>query len=147
MVWGPLHIDLAADAENAKAPKFHTKEQDSLSMSWTGLGHMWLNPPYANIGDWAEKAAMSSMSFAPGDMLFMLVPASVGSNWYWEFVNGYAETCIITPRLKFIGHKTCYPKDLMLAVYHGFCSAPNHIERSPWKKVLDIKDERTMLPR
>lgn len=115
--FGRMMFDLAADKDNSKCGScFFSIEDDSLSQKWRGYGNLWLNPPYADIGPWAEKCAVAS---AAGAKIFMLVPASVGSNWYMDFVEPYAYVLALNPRLSFDG-KNAYPKDVILACYlHG----------------------------
>lgn len=45
-------LDAAATAENAKCQRFFTREQDSLSLDWSGV--VWLNPPFSR----SEKACL-----------------------------------------------------------------------------------------
>jgi phage N-6-adenine-methyltransferase len=52
--------DMAATADNAKCNSFFTKEQDSLSLDWPTAGWCWLNPPFAQIGKFAEKCLLES---------------------------------------------------------------------------------------
>lgn len=113
--WGPVMCDLAASSDNAKSPHYLTEEDDSLSKDWTQFAPVvfWLNPPYSNIGKWAKKSVES------GIKILMLVPASVGSNWYRDFVFRKAQTVFINGRIKFLGSTQPYPKDLMLCVF-GF---------------------------
>lgn len=121
--FGVLSHDLAASEENRKADSFYTEADDSLAQDWTRLdGNLWLNPPFANIAPWAEKCAVTS-SRRRGFILF-LTPASIGSNWFAEHVNGKAMVLGLSPRLTFEGTSDPYPKDLMLSVFgmglHGF---------------------------
>ena len=45
--FGLIGFDLAASVENAKAPLFFTKEEDSLSKRWHQLAELcWLNPEF-----------------------------------------------------------------------------------------------------
>lgn len=48
-------VDVAAEAHNAKLPRFHTPEQNGLTQSWNGE-RVFCNPPYSNIRPWIEKA-------------------------------------------------------------------------------------------
>ena len=117
--WGPLTVDLAATAENAKAPHCITPEQDSLVQDWYRLqGNLWLNPPYDDIGPWAKKC-VTELAMAPlrGWRVLFLVPASIGSNWFAEHVYCHAAVHALKGRLTFNGHKDPYPKDLILAEY------------------------------
>lgn len=107
--------DLAASIQNRKVDNFYSEEQDSLSQDWSQHnGWLWLNPPYAKIGDWAEKCAEESLT---GAKICMLVPASVGSNWYAEFVHNKALVLGLRPRITFEGCKDPYPKDCILIIY------------------------------
>ena len=55
----------------------------------------------------------------------MLVPASIGTNWYRDYIDGQMMVWGI-PRIKFVGATQAYPKDLMLCAAgygvqgHGF---------------------------
>lgn len=50
-------LDPCATPQNAKCPKYYTKEQDGLSQSWDGE-RVFCNPPYGReIGKWIEKAS------------------------------------------------------------------------------------------
>lgn len=114
--FGELDIDLAASSENKQANVYITEEIDSLSLTqhWpTGL-QCWLNPPFSRIEPWARKCADSLSS-----RVLMLVPAAVGSNWFRDYVfhSGAAEVYFLNGRLKFVGAKDPYPKDLLLAQY------------------------------
>lgn len=107
-------MDLAASPENTKAEKFFTEADNSLSKSWPPVGWCWLNPPYADLGTWTMKAHDESFSNAH---IAMLVPASVGSSWWFDYVTPRAYINFLHPRLIFVGHKSPYPKDLALLLY------------------------------
>ena len=88
--WGKLTIDLAATAENAKCPKFITPEEDSLKADWDkkigAKGRGWLNMEFGDIDPWVEKAGVCSRN------LILITPASIGSEWYAEHIEGIPET-------------------------------------------------------
>lgn len=115
--WGPISIDLAASASNAKRGRFITKEQDSLKTEWCFVGIGWLNPEFSNIGKWAQKCWDSWTMW--GMKTLMLVPASCGSNWYRDYVYRKAQTVFLNGRIQFVGSTDPYPKDLMICAY-GF---------------------------
>jgi phage N-6-adenine-methyltransferase len=119
--FGPLDVDLAATPENAKAEIFITPEQDSLKRRWSGVarGTMWLNPPFANIAPWAAKCAEEAPRLSHDSRILLLVPASVGANWFAQHVHGHAFVLALQGRLTFGGCEQPYPKDLVLAVYHA----------------------------
>lgn len=115
--FGPIAYDLAADSKNAVAVRYITEEEDSFTVDWHNLSPgnlLWLNPPFAKIAPWAKKCATEAES---GAKIALLVPAAVGSNWFAEHVFGQSLVLLIRPRVKFVGAKDVYPKDLILAVY------------------------------
>jgi len=113
--FGVLAWDLAASHENAKAPHYFIEADNSLDQNWSALqGNRWLNPPFCDIGPWAEKCSKTTLP--SGDRIFLLVPASVGSNWFHRHVHGKALVLALSPRLSFDG-KNPFPKDCMLCVY------------------------------
>lgn len=114
--FGKLTFDLAAAADNTKCVDYFTKEQDSLAQQWFKLpGLLWLNPEFADITPWAAKCAAESELGAPP--ILLLTPASVGANWFKNFVLPSAAVIPLNGRIKFVGEKDYYPKDLMLSVY------------------------------
>jgi hypothetical protein len=114
--------DYAADINNRKAGTFWDEEKDSLKQpnrDWrlmAGSGWGWLNPPYNNIGPWAEKCYYLSKH---GGKVALLVPASVGSNWYRDYVHQKAGVFFLNGRIPFMPDKPTwlYPKDCLLALY------------------------------
>lgn len=118
--WGPIAFDLAATEANAKAPAYFDPEADSLRQDWTRLrGNLWLNPPFGKISPWSGKCAETiaqSPLFPSARRIFLLTPAGVSTNWFYENIYGRARVCAIQ-RLKFVGHEQDFPKDLILSVF------------------------------
>lgn len=116
--FGPINWDLAATTENTKAPHFFTPRHDSLARSWYYCnGNLWLNPPFDNIAPWAAKcAAHRDHQLAK---VFLLTPASIGTNWFRDHVHKKALVLGLNGRLQFVGAPDPYPKDLMLSCF-GF---------------------------
>ena len=112
--WGVLDFDLAATEENAVCSLYFTEEDDSLSIVWPS-GLNWLNPPYKEIGKWVKKAHLETER-NPQCRVIMLIPASVSTNWYRDYVQGKA-LCVPIRRPKFVGQKNVIAKDMMLVVY------------------------------
>jgi len=117
-------IDLAADASNTVCPSWlgpgSPDGENALEKDWGGPlmnlypgADVWLNPPFSHIDPWAEKCATTIRV----GRIFLLVPASVGSNWYQAHVHGRAHVVAISPRVTFVGCKDPYPKDLVIAVF------------------------------
>lgn len=108
--------DLAASPDNAVCPYYYTEEINSLSdnIGWNHNGWCWLNPPFAKIQPWVKKASEEATK---GAHITMLVPASVGSVWWYTYVEPYAYVSFLSPRLTFVGETTPYPKDCALLLY------------------------------
>jgi len=115
--FGSIDADLAASAANAVSPAFYdVAKEDSLTRAWNELGGwLWLNPPFNNIEPWAAKCAAES---ALGARILFLTPASVGSNWFQQWVYPSANVLMLNPRISFDG-KNAFPKDLILSVFSG----------------------------
>lgn len=109
-------IDLAADFHNRVADAYYTKDDNALERTWNPEPGQWAwcNPPYANITPWVEKAVRESVR---GAHTAMLLPASVGSNWWMQYVEPYAYQSFLNGRLTFVGCDTPYPKDCALLLY------------------------------
>ena len=122
--FGLLGGDLACTSLNMKAPRGLDECINSLTVDWADwlkgeLG--WDNPPFTNITPWARYHAEQVQR---GAKTLLLVPASVGANWYWDWVVPYADVYSVG-RMVF---DDCYdkhgklitdpyPKDLVLAHY------------------------------
>lgn len=113
--------DFAADVTNSKGIthfdiKANALSLPSLEWRWsvgpTGWG--WLNPPYANIEPWAQMCYETYLKH--GTRIALLVPASVGSNWFRDYVFGAAKVLALNGRISFDGIAP-YPKDCMLCLY------------------------------
>lgn len=132
--FGPIAFDLAAVATNAKAAEFYTPAEDALVQDWTRLeGLLWLNPPFADIAPWARKCMESILGphRRRFEALLLLVPASVGSNWFADFVHTRATVLALNPRLTFVGETQPYPKDCLVCVW-GLWAPQFDVWR--WKK-------------
>lgn len=127
--FGKIEFDLAASAENTKHECFFDESQDSLKQSWHKLsGNLWLNPQFNNIAPWAKKCAEEA---ALGAKILFLTPASIGSNWFRDFVYHKAHVFALNGRLTFIGAITPFPKDCILSAYGYY---PPGFEIWNWRK-------------
>lgn len=117
--FGELHIDLAASAANTKAPTWYGEDLDSFSVNWGVHSHhrMWLNPPFGRIEPWAFNCEYFSKVLSSSGRIFFLTPASVGSNWFAQYVHRKALVLALSPRLTYEGCDTPYPKDCLLSCY------------------------------
>lgn len=118
-------VDLAASVDNAKALRFLDEAHDSLAFDWgfyAGKGWCWLNPPFSNIEPWVVKCAANTIEGGlyqrgvPRVQIALLVPASIGSDWFTNYVEGYADIIPLKGRLSF-DSRGPYPKDCVLCLY------------------------------
>ena len=72
-------IDVAASDQNAKLPRYYTKEQDGLFQSWAGE-RVYCNCPYSSIEPWAEKAWQEMEA----ELIVMLLPANRTEQDWWQ---------------------------------------------------------------
>ena len=107
-------LDVAASEDNV-AFNFYNEEKDGLQQNWWSVGWTWCNPPYKDIRPWVQKAWEESQQNKA--KIAMLIPASVGANWWKEWVHDKAHTLFLNGRITFVGHTTPYPKDCALLLY------------------------------
>jgi phage N-6-adenine-methyltransferase len=96
---GEFHftIDVAATPENAKCPRFFTRQEDGLIQNWEGT--CFCNPPYGpRVGLWIKKAQESARR---GATVVCLIPARTDTTWWHDFVMPYGEVRFIRGRLRF----------------------------------------------
>jgi phage N-6-adenine-methyltransferase len=122
--FGRPTFDLAATAgeQIAGADHYFTPEQDALRQSWASLPTpgadeqfarvAFLNPPFGRIEPWAKKLTAECRYLRRWTL--MLVPGSVGSEWYRQHIHGKALVLGLSPRLTFVGETHPYPKDCIL---------------------------------
>lgn len=113
--------DLAADKSNTVVHNilekgYYDEADNALEQSWKlGDGWNWCNPPYEKIQPWVSKAQGQAVN--DGVKTAMLLPAGVGSNWWRDYVHGHCYVNFLNPRIKFVGTKSSYPKDLVLLLW------------------------------
>lgn len=118
-----FRLDAAASHGNAVCANYYTEAENGLERPWLRYsGWNWCNPPFANIYDWVAKANAES---AVGAHSVVLIPASVGSDWWRECVEPFAYIVFLHGRLTFggtpinpkTGKPDPYPKDCALLFY------------------------------
>lgn len=120
-----FEIDVAASRRNKVCDLFLSRGTNALgpTMPWaTDGGWGWCNPPYRNIAPWVGKAQLQADQ---GAKTAVLVPASVGANWWRDWVDGRAYALLLNGRVTFVGETTPYPKDCAVLLYtpegqHGY---------------------------
>ena len=109
-----FHLDVCANAENAKCVAFYTKEMDGLTQPW--FGTCWMNPPYGReIGHWMRKAYESSQQ---GATVVCLVPSRTDTAW-WHNYAMKGEIRFVRGRLKFGGHANSAPFPCAVVVFRS----------------------------
>lgn len=107
-------LDVCADKDNAKLPKYFTKEQDGLKQDWTGET-VWCNPPYGRqMQLWIKKCYEHSIG---GGIAVMLVPVRTGNKAFHNWILPYAEIRFIKGRLRFGGSNVNAPFDSMIVIF------------------------------
>ncbi len=105
-------LDVCATPENAKCPRYFTKEQDGLAQVWTGV--VWMNPPYGRgISAWVEKAYRSAQR---GATVVCLLPARTDTAWWHDYVTK-GDVEFLRGRLKFGGAKHNAPFPSAVVVF------------------------------
>ena len=139
---GEFTFDLAASPSNRVCEGFFSIEDDSLSKDWAALGKgwLWLNPPFGDIGPWVRKAREEARK---GASIAVLVPASVGSNWWRDYVHqNMCDVYFLNGRITFVGAPDPYPKDLALLLYHharDWCTDCGSGKIDVWSWAKDLK--------
>jgi phage N-6-adenine-methyltransferase len=104
---GAFDLDVAATAENTKAPRYFTAAEDGLSQPWHAQ-RAWCNPPYGykaqgrHVGAWMGKAA-AEVSAGHAGIVVALVRASVDAGWWRAAVRDAALVRIWPSRIEFLG--------------------------------------------
>lgn len=119
-------IDLAASVDNTVTTRYYDDAMNALEQSWIcGNGWNWLNPPFGMIAKFVEKAWREWSRYQARTAV--LIPASVGANWWADSVHNKARVLFLQGRLVFkgtpinpkTGKPDPYPKDCALLLYGG----------------------------
>ncbi len=110
-------LDACASDENFKVANYYTKEQNSLSLPWTGV--VWCNPPYGkDIKLWLQKGREAVVD---GATVVFLIHSRTDTRWFHEHVYKVAdEIRFVKGRLKFehkSGKNQSAPFPSLIAVY------------------------------
>ncbi len=139
-----FNLDPCATPDNAKCRDFYTKEQDGLTKSWNGK-RVWVNPPYSNIGEWAEKCKVEAWGGEQTPHGFpkertivcLLVPARTDTRWFHEVIHSAEHITFIKGRLHFNDSENSAPFPSVVITFDvpnwmGYChiatiQAPKHL--------------------
>jgi phage N-6-adenine-methyltransferase len=119
-------VDLAATEENALAPEYVVDffKEDWKSMRDYENKWCWCNPPYGTkgVGEWVKHVV------EVGCNCVMLIPASVGADWWQNVWNGAARICFVRGRLAFQGAPHGAMFDSALVVFRQLGECLTHVE-------------------
>lgn len=104
-------LDVCATVDNAKCPRFFTREDNALLQEWNGI--CWMNPPFNEKGKWVEKAYRESLK---GATIICLLPARTNTNWWHDYCMK-GEVRFIRGRPKFKGAKYGLPQPLAVVIF------------------------------
>jgi phage N-6-adenine-methyltransferase len=103
--FGEINFDLAATKQNAVVPDYFSRRDNALVQDWpcNTCDLCWLNPEFSDIAPWAERC--DQQCEMRGCRILLLVPASVGSEWFFHHVHKKALVLPLRQRIVFVGHK------------------------------------------
>lgn len=117
-------LDICASKENAKCPKYYTKEEDALKQEWGGV--IWMNPPYGRqIGIWVKKAKETARQGKA--TVVCLLPARTDTAWWHDYVMKANEIRLIRGRLKFGNSKGSAPFPSAVVIFEKGSTSPIRI--------------------
>lgn len=81
---------------NACGEKFFTPKQNGLKQKW--FGHVFVNPPWNDIGSWVEKAKRELNNV---DSITFLLPNKPETKWFEQLWQLNPTVYIVAPRLNY----------------------------------------------
>jgi len=128
-VFAPLHkrfgftIDAAASAENARLPRYWTKEQNGLLQDWTDE-RVWVNPPFGarELDAWTSKARLAVLTGC--ELVVVIVPVKSDQAWWHKNAMGATEIAFIRGRVTFGGAAASYPGPCAILMWHRWWLGP-----------------------
>jgi phage N-6-adenine-methyltransferase len=114
--FGPFDLDPCATAENAKCPRFFTRQDDGLAQRWRG--RVFANPPYGRpLAQWMKKA-FDSVRDGDAELVVCLVPARTDVGWWHEYTS-QGEIRLLRGRLRFGGCENSAPFPSALVIFRA----------------------------
>ena len=108
-------LDVAADASNAKCPRYFTEQDNALIQDW-GKEVCFCNPPYGKkLSAFVHKARTAAES---GATVVLLIPARTDTRYYHKDIFPYAsEILFCEGRLRFGSGKDSAPFPSAVVVF------------------------------
>jgi phage N-6-adenine-methyltransferase len=143
-------IDLAATrdfdsmTDTSVTERCYTEQDNALVQPWkVGNGWNWLNPPFGRIEPWVQRAYEQARDYDARTLV--LVPASVGANWWRDWVHDKAFVHLLHARLSFDG-KAPFPKDCALLEYsraaaYDLFDRGSYYTLWDWRKDVPAKEQ------
>lgn len=105
-------IDAAADPNNARLPRFWTKEDNALFQDWTGE-RIWCNPPFGREQiPFVEKAGLRE-----ADISVLLLPVRTDTKLWHNHIFNKARIIFLKGRITFEGTKNNHPSAFALCIW------------------------------
>lgn len=122
-VYGPFDLDVCASRQNALCDKFHTKEDDALSIIWDGTV-AYCNCPYSRSKQFVKEAVTQFQLNPTLKRVVILIPAYLENRAYHDWVYKYATDVILyKARIAFEGPKVSRNKRTNKLLVASFGSA------------------------
>lgn len=112
-----FNLDPCSSKYNHKCDHYYTIEDDALSFNWGKDIIAFVNPPYSDLLNWAEKCFCEW--FFNHNTIVMLVPVRTSTKWFQKYVYPYCEIRFLPKRIKFEGTKSTAPFDSMICIFYG----------------------------
>jgi phage N-6-adenine-methyltransferase len=113
--FGGFDLDPCASPENAKCPRYFTRQDDGLRQPWTG--RVFCNPPYGReIARWVEKAWEAAQATA--EVVVLLLPARTDTRWWHDYC-ARGEVEFLPGRVRFGGAAAGAPFPSAVVVFRN----------------------------
>lgn len=109
-------LDPCATAENHKCDKYYTAAENGLEKSWGGE-HVFLNPPYSQIGKWVAKAWKEGTK--ENTVVVMLIPSRTDTKYFHNYILHRSEIRFVQGRLRFSNAEMNAPFPSMIVIFRG----------------------------
>ncbi len=120
-------VDGAASADNAKLPRYWSKEDSAFSHPWEGE-RLFINPPFDcdALTKFSRRAVMAcnvrrigglSVPVHTNTIVAMVTPIKADQVWWHQWVMLFAEVRFILGRIAFKGADNCFPGPIAVVVW------------------------------
>ena len=117
---GAIDLDPASHAyanSVVKALRFYTIADDGLAHDWTG--RVWVNPPFSQWGDWAEKIVAEWHRGQIAAMCVLCATRTLTAQYFSVIHENCTAICVLRGRIPFWGNRASTPDDGHAVFYFG----------------------------